>query len=183
MQNDDNWPDSLISAVGGHGHAQGPPPPMEAPRGSEKKWVLEQRGNRVLTEKHQAEGADRGRQEQSGRSRPREERGPRHGESDGQPWEPHCTRPSEWKRQAELARPPRYGCHTKTGTWVQGMWSQLRSSKGAVPSRVLGGELRQLWQERGTPEPRGGDGGAGVSAGVCAGGGGAPPRQLGGSRG
>ena len=57
------------------------------------------------------------------------------------------------------------------------MWSQLRSSKGAVPSRVLGGELRQLWQERGTPEPRGGDGGAGVSAGVCAGGGGAglPP--------
>ena len=36
LQNDDNLPDSLISAGGGYGHAWGPPPPMEAPRGSER---------------------------------------------------------------------------------------------------------------------------------------------------
>ena len=62
------------------------------------------------------------------------------------------------------------------------MWSQLRSSKGGVPSRVLGGELRQLWQEQGPPEPRGGEGRAGVSAGVCAGGGRALPLAVGGGK-
>lgn len=36
LQNDDNLPDSLISAVGGYGHVRGPPPSMEAPRGSER---------------------------------------------------------------------------------------------------------------------------------------------------
>ena len=46
------------------------------------------------------------------------------------------------------------------------MRSHLRSSKGGVPSRVLGWELRQLWREGGTPEPRGGDGRAGVCVGA-----------------
>lgn len=36
LQSDDSLPDSLISAVGGYGHARGPPPPMEAPRRSER---------------------------------------------------------------------------------------------------------------------------------------------------
>lgn len=72
LQNDDNWPDSLISAMGGYGHAQGSPPPMEAPRGSERSECWSSVGTgcsrrntrpRVLTEagKSRVDVLDRGK--------------------------------------------------------------------------------------------------------------------------
>lgn len=159
LQNDDNWPDSLISAVGGYGHAQGPPPPLEAPRGSERSECWDSVGTgcsrrnsrpRVLTEEGKSRAGVLGHEKKGGPDTARATA------STGSPAAP--------APQGERA-----GCAGQA-TKVRASPQDWGLSPGHVgPAKVTPGAhlcghtrvvsraefqegLRQLWRERGTQE-------------------------------